>query len=45
MAFMSRAGLSSRRKAATVKDVASMTTPARMVFLRPTFEATAPTGR
>ena len=45
MAFMSIAGLLSRRKAATPKAVASMITPAQMVFFRPTLEAIMPTGR
>ena len=45
MAFMSMAGLLSRRNAATPKDTASMMTPTRMVFFRPTLEAIIPTGR
>ena len=45
MAFMSIAGLLSRRKAATPKAVASMIMPAQMVFFRPTLEAIMPTGR
>ena len=45
MAFMSMVGLSALRKAATVKAVVSMTTPARMVFFRPALEAMKPTGR
>ena len=32
-------------KAATPKAVASIATPARMAFLRPTLEETMPTGR
>ena len=45
MAFISMVGLSALRKAATVKAVVSMTTPARMVFFRPALEAMKPTGR
>ena len=45
MAFISMVGLSAFRKAATVKAPVSITTPARMVFLRPTLLAMKPTGR
>ena len=45
MAFMSMVGLSALMKEAVVKAAVSMTTPARMVFFRPTLEAMKPTGR
>ena len=45
MAFMSIVGLSALRKAATPNSTASITTPPRMVFLRPILDATMPTGR
>ena len=45
IAFMSMVGLLALRKLATVKAAVSIRTPARIVFLRPTFEAMKPTGR
>ena len=45
IAFMSIVGLSALRKAATPNAMASITTPPRMVFLRPILDATMPTGR
>ena len=45
MAFMSMVGLSALMKEAVGKAAVSMTTPARMVFFRPTLEAMKPTGR
>ena len=45
MQFITIGLLSARRKEAAPKAMVSITTPARMVFLRPTFEAIMPTGR
>ena len=45
IAFMSIVGLSELRNAATPNAMASITTPPRMVFLRPILDATMPTGR
>ena len=45
MAFISMVGLSAVRKPATPKATVSITTPARMVFFRPSFPARKPTGR
>ena len=45
IAFISQLGLLSRRKPAVRKAAVSITTPARMVFLRPNFDEMMPTGR
>ena len=45
IAFMSIVGLSELRNAATPNAMASITTPPKMVFLRPILDATMPTGR
>ena len=43
--FISMVGLSASMNDAVPKATVSMTTPARIVFLRPTLEAIKPTGR
>ena len=43
--YISHAGLPARMKDATVKAVASMTMPPKMVFFLPILEATIPAGR
>ena len=45
MQFISSGLLPARRKDAVPKAMVSITTPARMVFLRPALEAMMPTGR
>ena len=45
MTFIAIGLLSARRKLAIRKEAVSITTPARMVFLRPTLLAMIPTGR